>query len=117
LEELSQAERLPAGQTLLPRDTGFATRCRSVSGTAFRTSEFIYRDRAASISSDTGHCRSFADDLARETPHATGTVGDAVGQLRLNRDDTTAFKMQRRSTNWFHMLLTLDGKLLPGFAP
>ncbi|KAG5806889.1 hypothetical protein H9Q74_010178 [Fusarium xylarioides] len=53
-------------------------------------------------------------------PFAEKPLGPAlheldIGQLKENRDNKIAFNIKDQATGWFHILLSADGQLLPGF--
>ncbi|KAF4943094.1 hypothetical protein FSARC_15053 [Fusarium sarcochroum] len=53
--------------------------------------------------------------LFTEIARGSGLHGQDVGQLGTKRDEQTVFNMKRQSTGWFHHLMSIDDKLLPGF--
>jgi hypothetical protein len=50
-----------------------------------------------------------------EKPRGPALHGLDVGQLTENKSNETTFDMKAQSTGWFHLLLSIDGQLLPGF--
>ncbi|KAF4443433.1 hypothetical protein FACUT_1357 [Fusarium acutatum] len=50
-----------------------------------------------------------------EKPLGPALHGLDIGQLTENQNNETTFSMKAQATGWFHLLLSVDGQLLPGF--
>ncbi|KAF5581354.1 hypothetical protein FPANT_8967 [Fusarium pseudoanthophilum] len=50
-----------------------------------------------------------------EKPLGSALHGFDIGQLKENRDNQLTFNMKDQATGWFHILLSADCQLLPGF--
>ncbi|KAF5626489.1 uncharacterized protein FTJAE_9655 [Fusarium tjaetaba] len=50
-----------------------------------------------------------------EKPLGPALHGLDVGQLKENRDNQITFNMKDQATGWFHIFLSADCQLLPGF--
>ncbi|SPJ73723.1 uncharacterized protein FTOL_03453 [Fusarium torulosum] len=46
-----------------------------------------------------------------------GLLEQNVGELAMNEASQPLFQMKHKTTNWFHVLMDINGQLLPGFHP
>ncbi|KIL96251.1 hypothetical protein FAVG1_00995 [Fusarium avenaceum] len=57
------------------------------------------------------------EELAPVPIFGPGLVEQNVGELGTDDSNNPLFRMKRKMTNWFHVLMDIDGQLLPGFHP
>jgi hypothetical protein len=57
------------------------------------------------------------EELAPVPISGPGLLEQNIGELGTDNANQPLFRMKRKTTNWFHVLMDIDGQLLPGFHP